>query len=51
MKLITVTDKGIMTLYPNVTNALRINLDSVVTNCSAEHSFPKLKLEIASEHP
>lgn len=36
--------KGVLDTFPNVAVALRIYLVLMVTNCSAERSFSKLKL-------
>ena len=39
-----IIDKGMQDSFPNVAIALRIYLVLMVTNCSAERSFSKLKL-------
>jgi len=39
-----VIDKGMQDTFPNVAIALRMYLVLMVTNCSAERSFSKLKL-------
>ena len=39
-----ITDKGVQDTFPNVAIALRMYLVLMVTNCSAERSFSKLKL-------
>jgi len=48
-----IIDKGVHDTVPNVVIVLRMYryLVLMVTNCSAERSFSKLKLKIASEHP
>ena len=46
-----IIDKGTQDTFPNVAIALRMYLVLMVTNCSAERSFSKLKLKVASEHP
>jgi len=38
-----IIDKGVQDTFPNVAIALRMYLVLVVTNCSAERSFSKLK--------
>ena len=39
-----IIDKGVKSSFPNVEILLRIYLMLMVTNCSAERSFSKLKL-------
>ena len=39
-----IIDKGMQDTFPNVAIALRMYLVLMVTNCSAERSFSKLKL-------
>jgi len=39
-----IIDKGMLDTLPNVAIALRMYLVLMVTNCSAERSFSKLKL-------
>jgi len=39
-----IIDKGVQDIFPNFAIALRMYLVSMVTNCSAERSFSKLKL-------
>ena len=39
-----IIDKGVQDTFPNVAIALRMYLVLMVTNCSAERSFSKLKL-------
>ena len=39
-----ILDKGVQDTFPNVAIALRMYLVLMVTNCSAERSFSKLKL-------
>ena len=39
-----IIDKGVKSSFPNVEILLRIYLVLIVTNCSAERSFSKLKL-------
>ena len=39
-----IIDKGVKSSFPNVEILLRIYLVLMVTNCSAERSFSKLKL-------
>ena len=39
-----IVDKGVQDTFPNVAIVLRMYLVLMVTNCSAEHSFSKLKL-------
>jgi len=46
-----IIDKGVQDTFPNVAIALIMYLVLIITNCSAERSFSKLKLKIASEHP
>ena len=36
-------DKGVQNIFPNIAIALRMYLVLMVTKCSAEHSFSKLK--------
>jgi len=36
--------KGLQSTFPNVEIALRMYLDLMVTNCSSERSFSKMKL-------
>ena len=38
-----IIDKGVQDTFPNVAIALRMYLVLMVTNCSAERSFSKLK--------
>jgi len=46
-----IIDKGVQDTFPNVAIALIMYFVLIITNCSAERSFSKLKLKIASEHP
>jgi len=49
-----IIDKGVQDTFPNVAIALKMQayLVLMVTNCSAERSFPNSnKWKIASEHP
>ena len=39
-----IIDKGMQDTFPNVAIALRMYLVLMITNCSAERSFSKLKL-------
>jgi len=45
--MVLIIDKGVQDTFPNVAIALRMYLVLMVTNCSAERSFSKLKLSLS----